>query len=240
MKPQHDIGQNAVWQRPSKAGQVVFRDADLDHPTRGLGLFGAQALSSAGNQIVDIATVARQNSISNNAYTAIVVKTNGAGAYSAYCLVQFNWQYSGSTTNDGSTGQWQALTPWRYLPQGIVFSPTYPSANPTPPTYFLLSSTSASCTPLPSALPTQYPFQGQSIDLTQGAASSITIAQVYKPNGTLITGQTLILRLAEGSADSSGNVTFTHPAPGVQPAQPANYYDIVFIRDTGQTKIQRL
>jgi len=221
---------------------VISVLAVLSVPT--LGLFGSRSLTAGGNQIADMATVARQNSISNNSYTAIVIKTQGACAYTAYCLVQFSWQYSGFkqdgvTPNDGSSGQWQAVTPWRYLPKGIIFSPTYPST-PTPPAYFLLSSTSSSCTPLPSPLPVQYPFQGQPIDLTQGETSSVTVAQVYKPDGTLATGQTLILRLLEGTCDTSGNIVYTHPVPGSQPVQPANYYDIVFIRDTGQTKIQRL
>src|ERR1700690_1784396 len=58
------------------------------------------ALSSSGNHMVDVFAMARQNSISKNDYTAIVILAQGASAYRAYCLMEW------VRPDDGSLGQW--------------------------------------------------------------------------------------------------------------------------------------
>jgi prepilin-type N-terminal cleavage/methylation domain-containing protein len=159
------------------------------------------ALTASGNQMVDVLAMARQNSISRNSDTAIVIKSEGVGAYRAYCLLEATRQ------DDGSLGTWTTLTPWRYLGQGVVFESgqsgdTFTTTLPS----------------LPKSLPTSFPFQGQSIDLT-----STTVYQCYQPDGTLLGGQNppIRLRLTE--------------VAGPQ----ANYYDLVFVSNTGVTKIER-
>jgi len=194
-----------------------------------LGLLSSRALNSGGNQIADIATMARQNSVAQNCYTAIVIMTQGKGAYSAYCTLAF-------TLSDSGVGSWQTLTPWRYLPQGIVFSSQ--NYQPTSPSSFLISSGSTSS----SITWPMYPFEGTQIDLTPGKQTSSqggyqqTMSQIYQPDGTLLSGQSVKLRLIEGTSNNSGTIALTHPNSS---GQPASYYDIVFIRDTGQTKIER-
>lgn len=177
------------------------------------------SLSSSGNQTVDMFAAARQNSISKNAYTAVVIKSQGSSAYSAYCLLEL------TRKDDGSLNAWKAITPWRYLGQGIVFEKGQPTDT------FLSTSGSVS---LPQDLPTSFPFQGQQINLV-----SDTVYQCYQPDGTLLGGQNaaLRLRLIEGQIDPS-NGAFTYQG-AMAAGQKISYYDLVFVSNTGITKIER-
>jgi prepilin-type N-terminal cleavage/methylation domain-containing protein len=175
------------------------------------------ALSTAGNQLVDVFAMARQNSISKNDYTAVIIQTTGPGACSAYCLLEL------PTQPDGTRGTlWNELTPWRFLPKGVVFenhqandtfmSTTLNSSATTPPT-------------LPVSLPNSYSFQGSQINFI----TTPPVVQCYQPDGTLIGAQqSLALRLIEGTADTSGSTSNTGKA---------NYYDIYFMANTGTTQI---
>ncbi len=163
------------------------------------------SLSSAGNQMVDVLAMARQNSISKNVYTAIVIKSQGAGAYSSYSLLELARQ------DDGSLGSWTAITPWHDLAQGVVFESG--QSNDT----FVSGAAS-----LPKPLPAAFPYKGQQIDLT-----SSTIAQYYLPDGTLSTQPALPARLVL-------RLTTTHAS-----ATPGDYYDLVFVGNTGGAKIER-
>jgi type II secretory pathway pseudopilin PulG len=179
-----------------------------------LQALSSKNLAASGNQISDLAAMARQNSISKNAYTAIIIKTQNTGAYSCYATLQL------TRLDNGVYAAWQTLTPWQFLPKGIVFyrEPFSSPAN------FLSGLTSP-----PSPFP-EYSFEGQQIDLSSCAV------QIYQPDGTLSAGQPLRLRLVEGSVTSAGNPIYTHLNSA---GNPANYYDLVFVRDTGQTKIER-
>ncbi len=128
----------------------------------------SQALTSAGNSMADAFSLARQNSISKNVYTAVVIKTVGTGAGSAYCLLQLARQ------DDGSLGAWTALTPWRFLSSGVAFETGQPAD-----TFISIPAT------LPQALPSSFPFQGQNIDLT-----ATTAFQCYQADGSLLGGST--------------------------------------------------
>jgi prepilin-type N-terminal cleavage/methylation domain-containing protein len=177
------------------------------------------ALSSSGNQIVDAFAMARQNSISKNVYTIIVIKTQGKGAGDAYCLLELARQ------DDGTFGAWEAITPWRYLSSGIAFENG--QANDT------YMNTAVN---LPQLLPANFLFQGQQVNL-----NTMTAFQCYQPDGTLLSGQTsparLVLRLVQGTVDPS-NGALTYQGTTVS-GQPANYYDLVFVSNTGVTKIER-
>jgi prepilin-type N-terminal cleavage/methylation domain-containing protein len=176
-------------------------------------------LTSSGNQMVDVFAMARQNSISKNAYTAVVIKSQGTGAYSAYCLLQLTRQ------DDGSLGAWTAITPWRYLGRGVVFE-----SGQTNDTF---TSTSIN---LPALLPTAFNFQGQQINLT-----STTVYQCYQPDGTLsaqpASPTRMVLRLIEGAVDPTSGA-FTYQGTMVS-GQEVSYYDLVFVGNTGMTKIER-
>lgn len=194
--------------------------------TPSLGFLNSQSLTAAGNQLVDVTTMARQNSIAKNGYTAIVIKTQGTGAYSSYCILDL------ARNDDGSYAAWQTVTPWRNLTPGVIFSPTTPSST--------ISSFLDGTTKVPTPLPTQYPFRGKQIDLTAGSPTSETIVQIYQPNGTPLNAtQSLRLRLVEGTVSDSGEVIYKYPQSSNGNVSPANYYDIVIVRDTGQSEIER-
>lgn len=180
-----------------------------------INVWKSETLSAAGNRFADCVAMARQNSLSKNAYTAVVIKTQGDGAYAAFCLMEL------VRPDDNSSGTWKMLTPWNTLKEGVVFAP--------------MSSTDsflAATGNLPADLPTGITYRGQAVNFTTAA-----VAQVFQPDGTLSAGQMLRLRLAEGSANKTEGISLTRPTTeGV----PANYYDIVFVRDSGQIKIERM
>jgi prepilin-type N-terminal cleavage/methylation domain-containing protein len=180
----------------------------------------ANALTAGGNQITDLLTSARQNSISRHAFTAVLIKSTGDARFSAHCLFEL-------TRNDnGTAAAWKMLVPWRLLPEGVRFDPdavTAPAAN------FALASNNPHP---PSALPS-IQFRGQAVNLASDVAY-----QIFAPDGTLTRGEPVRLRLVEAAENLAG--------PGIIytgrriTGQPANYYDIFILRDTGQTKVERL
>ncbi len=177
------------------------------------------SLTSSGNQIVDVFSMARQNSLSKSAFTTVVIKSQGTGAYSAYCLLEL------IRRDDGSPGEWTAITPWRYLGQGVVFESGQ-----------IEDTFTSSSVSLPKPLPTTFPFQGQQIDLTTSA-----IYQCYQPDGTLSNQPApptrMVLRLIQGKVDSSSG-QFTYQG-SVASGKKVSYYDLVFVGNTGITKIER-
>jgi prepilin-type N-terminal cleavage/methylation domain-containing protein len=177
------------------------------------------SLTSSGNQMVDLLAMARQNSISQNAYTAVAIKSQGTGAYNAYCLLQLTRQ------DDGTLGEWTEITPWHYLARGVVFE-----SGQTNDTFVSMPIS------LPAPLPTTFPFQGQQINL-----SSATVYQCYQPDGTLsaqpASPTRMALRLIQGAVDPSSGA-FTYQGRTVS-GQEVSYYDLVFVGNTGVIKIER-
>ncbi len=180
----------------------------------------ANALTAGGNQIADLLASARQNSISRHAFTAVVIKSTGDARYSASCLFEL-------TRNDnGAFGAWTMIAPWRSLPEGVRFDPDAPVAAPV--VNFLSNPKPSS----PSNLPGTIPFHGTPVDVANGVAY-----QIFAPDGTLTKGSPVRLRLVEGAEDTGTGILYTGRKAG---GQPANYYDIVILRETGQAKIERL
>lgn len=183
----------------------------------------ANALTAGGNQTADLLASARQNSISRHAFTAVVIKSAGAARYSAYCLFEL-------TRNDnGAFVAWKMLAPWRSLPEGVRFDPGAPviapaanflSMTPTPPSS-------------PSAFPSSVQFRGEAVDLTNDVAY-----QIFAPDGTLTRGAPVKLRLVEAAENLAGTgIMYTGPKTPAGP--PANYYDIVILRETGHARVER-
>lgn len=199
---------------------VIVIVSILTLTTLSFSVLRSSALTSSGNQIVDVFAMARQNSIAKNDYTAVVIDTQGTGACKAYCLLEL------TRRDDGTFGSWTAVTPWRYLGNGVVFEDTAATASIDT---FMQTSASAS---LPVPLPSSFPFQGQSINLNSAGIA----VQCYQSDGTLVGSQPLRLRLVEGIVDSNGNLTYQGAKPsGTQ----VSYYDLVFVANTGVTKIER-
>jgi prepilin-type N-terminal cleavage/methylation domain-containing protein len=178
----------------------------------------ANALTAGGNQIADLLTSARQNSLSRHAFTAVIIKTTEEARYSAVCLFEV-------TRNDNGTfSDWKLAAPWRLLPQGIRFDPR----SMTGPANFLDMSSLPS-TPL--ALPSPIQFRGRPVTLGTGAAY-----QIFAPDGTLTKASPVRLRLVEAGEDPGASLIYTGQQSG---GQPLNYYDIVVIGETGQAKVER-
>jgi prepilin-type N-terminal cleavage/methylation domain-containing protein len=180
----------------------------------------ANALTAGGNQIADLLTSARQNSLARHAFTAVIIKTTGQARYSAFCLFEL------TRNDDGTFSEWKMAAPWRLLPEGICFHRETSD--------FLLpanSVTSVQGTDLPT---TGVNFRGAPVDLTSKTDFGV---QIFDPTGALIGGKVLRLRLVEGAEDSGSGIVYTGQKNGTE---PANYYDIVVIRETGQTKVERL
>jgi prepilin-type N-terminal cleavage/methylation domain-containing protein len=181
----------------------------------------ANALTAGGNQMTDLLTSARQNSISRHAFTAVVIKSAGDARYSAYCLFEL------TRNDDGNTAGWRMLAPWRSLPEGVRFDPGAPVIAPAANFLDMVSR------PLPSPLPSSVQFRGQAVNLASDAAY-----QIFAPDGTLTRGEPVRLRLVEAAENLAGaGITYTGRKSG---DHPANYYDIVILRDTGQAKVERL
>ena len=179
----------------------------------------ANALTAGGNQITDLLISARQNSLARQAFTAVIIKTTGASRYSAFCLFEL------TRNDDGTFSGWKMAAQWRLLPDGIRFDPNLTVASPT------LNFANSSNNPgVPVTLPS-VTFRGQSVDL-----NSATAFQIFAPDGTLTKGAPIRLRLLEGAEDSGTGIIYTGQRNG---AEPANYYDIVLLRETGQAKVER-
>ena len=62
--------------------------------------------------------------------------------------------------------------------------------------------------------------------------------QIFQPDGT-VAGKRLRLRLVEAAEDLGGaGIIYTGQKTPAGP--PANYYDIVILRETGQARVERL
>jgi prepilin-type N-terminal cleavage/methylation domain-containing protein len=179
----------------------------------------ANALTAGGNQIADLLTAARQNSLARHAFTAVIIKSTGEARYSAFCLFEL------TRNDDGSFSAWKMAAPWRLLPDGIRFDPR----TVTGPANFLDLNNLPS-TPL--SLPSPIQFRGSPVALGTGAAY-----QIFAPDGTLTKGNPVRLRLVEAGEDTGSGLVYTGQQSG---GQPLNYYDIIVIGETGQPKVERL
>jgi prepilin-type N-terminal cleavage/methylation domain-containing protein len=179
----------------------------------------ANALTAGGNQIADLLTSARQNSLSRHAFTAVVIKSTGSARYSAVCLFEL------TRNDDGEFSDWKMISPWRTLPEGIRFQKDDSD--------FLLA---ANCVTSAQGkdLPTSVNFRGTFVDLTSKPDFRV---QIFEPSGALIGGKVLRLRLVEGAEDT-GPVIMLYTGQ-MNGTEPANYYDIVVVRETGQVKVER-
>ena len=182
----------------------------------------ANALTAGGNQIADLLASARQNSISHHSFTAVIIKSSGDKRYSAHCLFEL------ARTDSGAFAAWRMIAPWRSLPDGVKFDPgvlTGSAAN-------FIYSNGSDAPPAPSSLPGTVPFRGQAVNTADDVAY-----QVFAPDGTLTKGAPIRLRLVEAGEDTADGIIYTGQKIA---GQPANYYDIVIVRETGQAKVERL
>lgn len=185
------------------------------------GFAKATRLTSAGQQLSTCANVARQNSMSRNAMTALVILDDPAQPNNrrAFTLLELVPPADGSQPRE-----WKQISPWQTLPTGIfvAFSEelshsldlpfaSYPSARPNPDFPILQ-------------------YQGQEVRSFRYVS--------FLPLGGLRQSKSAIVRVAEGYLDAAhgGQLVYTHPNPQ---GEPANYFDLSLLAATGRTRIDR-
>ena len=182
---------------------------------RGFGR--SAALTNSGNLVTNMANLARQNAVTKNTMTALVVlgQQGSDQDFRAIAVLEYDpvvgWSQSGA---------------WELLPSGVVVDRT-DSANST----FMVNSPQ----PFPflkgaKANP-PVSFRGQQVANGNGYA-----ARIFLPNGALQNpDKPAQLRLVEGFYDNN-RLTYTRPDGQ---GGSANYYDIAILGMTGTTKVSR-
>lgn len=175
------------------------------------------ALTSAGNLLTSLASAARQNSISRNVLTAMVVLT-GTDTEADYRTVGL-YEY-------GIEGYWLQVGKWETLPTGIVID-----AQDRVNCSFLEDS---------PTLPRLMAAGGESAIRYQNVAAPADAfaARIFVPSGGLSNpDKPAQLRLVEGFHEAPEKTRYSHRNPAG--TGPANYFDVAIVGTTGATKISR-
>ena len=88
----------------------------------------ANALTAGGNQIADLLTSARQNSLARHAFTAVIIKTTGEARYSAFCLFELTRNDDGtfSALEDGSSMAVASRREFALIPRAVTGPAKFP------------------------------------------------------------------------------------------------------------------
>ncbi len=97
----------------------------------GLGGAKSSQLASGGNQVVDLINQSRQNAISENVPTALVMVTGSGNSKWDYHLFGI---YQLSSPGPGQTPTWVQAAKWTFLPTGVVVDKNNNYNMPSPPT----------------------------------------------------------------------------------------------------------
>jgi type II secretory pathway pseudopilin PulG len=184
------------------------------------GVLHGRALDLSGNQLANLANLARENSLSNNSMTALVVITDPAieNRYRAVTLFQLLPTDNGVSP---SSSNWTQISNWETLQTGVVIDPNN----------FLFNSSSDAPT-TPGAPTPSFP----SIRYAGNPQASYKYV-VFLPGGGLLSGSSAACRVVEGVLPGNSNqVVYTHSA---QNGSPKNYYDVTILAATGRLKIDR-
>lgn len=170
----------------------------------------ANSLAIAGSQVADLANLARQNSLSKNAQTALIVVTNGSQADRNKVLLV----YQLVMPIDGQLPQssdWKPVANAEKLSGGSIIDECT-----------LTSSANQPTPPLPPVI-----FQGKTMPDYRYT--------VFLPSGNLLRNAATRIRVAEGyySSNSSTPIYTGATRNGI----PANYREITILPATGKVKV---
>lgn len=194
------------------------------------GVGRSSSLVAAGNSVVDMVNFARQEAMTKNTMTALIVlgdQPNPPTSPSGQQDVSQDYRALTVVEYDPVAG-WSQITAWEILPAGIIFD-FKDQANSTffansPQTFPFISRFEGQQTP-------PVKFQGVQVQSGVGYAG-----RIFMPNGALQNPeQPAQLRLVEGFSQG-GQLVYTHR--GSQQAA-ANYYDVAIIGMTGIAKVNR-
>lgn len=177
----------------------------------------AMTLTNAGNKVIWLMEMARQQAITKNTLNAVVlVKSLGTEVDGrAFTVLEYT-----------VAGGWRQIHEWEVLPDGIVADLGAAGADAT----FFANS------------PQPFPFADggtHGAPVAYGSNSSLPAdtyaARIFLPGGGLLNPEDAAqFRLVEGTV-SGGKVQFSQAEGGV----PSNYYRVVLLGATGKTKVER-
>lgn len=182
------------------------------------GLQKSGLLTTAGNTVMNMASLARQDAISKNTISALVVLGNQGTEddYRAVCVMEY-------TTGLG----WAVTRNWEKMPVGVLvdFTDTRNS------TFFLNQSERFPFIDRPPTQPDP-PFQYQGRSVQPGAYAF----RIFLPNGSLQNPEeNAQIRIVQG-VKAGSEINYTNKG-GEATAQ--NFYDIVILGATGTAKAIR-
>lgn len=180
------------------------------------GFGRSAAMTSAGTLVTNLATLARQDAMSKNTVTALVMLADEGTPqdFRSFTVLEYH-------LNQG----WWQIANWETLPDGVIVDRS-DSVNST----FLLHSPDPF--PFNSALPgLPVPYHGTAI-----AAGSAYAARIFTPTGRLQNAEFAAqIRLVEGYLKGH-EIVYTHRKDA---SRAANYCDIAIVGATGNTKVSR-
>jgi type II secretory pathway pseudopilin PulG len=188
----------------------------------------ARKLDAAGTLMANLCDAARENSMSKNGMTALVVLTPADTTLKnrVVGILELQSPTNGTTT---SSSNWKVISKWESLPEGVVIDPV-----PDTTTGYTFSFLDATATTPIAGVPTPT-LPGQ-------IRYGVTPVSAYKyivflPGGSLLSGSSAQARLVEGYFPTGSDLpTRTHlNAVG----QPANYFNITVLAVTGRSKLDR-
>ncbi|MDQ3620966.1 MAG: hypothetical protein M3463_00530 [Verrucomicrobiota bacterium] len=177
------------------------------------GIGKGSALTAAGNNVSNLALLARQNSLAKNAMTALLILGSSGTAedYRALALYEIVPHADGTPVR---AADWTQLGRWETLPSGVVvddctFAPS--STAMTPPLATLT-------------------YKGSPVASYQYV--------VFLPSGSLLRVEPARVRLVQGFREP-GRETVSYTGARAANGEPANYYDISIISANGRVKVDR-
>lgn len=177
----------------------------------------AISLTNAGNKVIWLMEMARQQAITKNTLNAVVLmKCLGTEVDGrAFTVLEYT-----------VAGGWRQIHEWEVLPDGIVADLGAAGGDAA----FFANS------------PQPFPFADggtHGAPVAYGSNSSLPVgtyaARIFLPGGGLLNPEDAAqFRLVEGTV-SGGKVQFSQAEGGV----PSNYYRVVLLGATGKTKVER-
>ena len=174
----------------------------------------SRALTGAGNHMADMMAAARQNSMTKNCLTVLVIPA-GDDQWNSYILYQLRPKADGTAPTNKD---WEPVSKWEILPNGVTIDET-------------TLVTESQSSQLPAELPVikrggttigQYRFV---TFMPRGILYPKTVPQGGNPSLRLVNGIRAGGRLIVGGPSKNGT--------------PANTYKVIVLSSTGITKIER-
>jgi len=191
-------------------------------------------LVTAGNQTSELADLARQNSLSKNCLTALVLITDSTASRSRQAFAILQMIPPEVSVSGTSQAAWQQISSLHTLDSGIFVDVTLPASNTQP--------INASCTfqdgpsqnfASVTSLPRTFSYEGDTVSTYKFV--------VFLSNGSLLCGSPARVELAEGclTGGSSPTAVYVQPLPNSNSPAPADYYRVTLLAATGRVKIDR-